>query len=418
MTDRRAALDVYTHIVSARDNQQRYPLAIIALYGPDATRATKLVASVVKDRRNPGADELQTWTVDSGDIRQEASIAEQVDAWLRLHRVGDTVFSDRIIGCPHEEGVDYPMGRTCPACPFWANIDRFTHEPLVTPAPTMSADEVIARLSAPLSAIPFEALRSAEGHREVLTGKLLAIVERTIKTWPDVSDADAYLFSYALYLLAKWRETCAYPLVLRWLTLPDGGAHELTGDIVTEAGGRILASVCDGDIEPIIDLICNREADEYGRMEGCTALALLAAWAELPRDLIIERLQWLATDGLEREPSGAWDGLALACVEIEATTVFPELRRAYDEGLLDPEFVEPEELDEVERGAAGSFIADLRARYPPIDDVAAAIGWWGEFHQNQREEPYRTAEKVGRNEPCPCGSGKKYKKCCGDSVVH
>jgi preprotein translocase subunit SecA len=25
----------------------------------------------------------------------------------------------------------------------------------------------------------------------------------------------------------------------------------------------------------------------------------------------------------------------------------------------------------------------------------------------------RTEEKVGRNDPCPCGSGKKYKKCCG-----
>jgi preprotein translocase subunit SecA len=25
----------------------------------------------------------------------------------------------------------------------------------------------------------------------------------------------------------------------------------------------------------------------------------------------------------------------------------------------------------------------------------------------------RAAEKVGRNDPCPCGSGKKYKKCCG-----
>jgi preprotein translocase subunit SecA len=25
----------------------------------------------------------------------------------------------------------------------------------------------------------------------------------------------------------------------------------------------------------------------------------------------------------------------------------------------------------------------------------------------------RTGEKVGRNDPCPCGSGKKYKKCCG-----
>jgi len=25
----------------------------------------------------------------------------------------------------------------------------------------------------------------------------------------------------------------------------------------------------------------------------------------------------------------------------------------------------------------------------------------------------RKTRKVGRNEPCPCGSGKKYKKCCG-----
>lgn len=30
------------------------------------------------------------------------------------------------------------------------------------------------------------------------------------------------------------------------------------------------------------------------------------------------------------------------------------------------------------------------------------------------QEPYvRETPKVGRNEPCPCGSGKKYKKCCG-----
>jgi len=25
----------------------------------------------------------------------------------------------------------------------------------------------------------------------------------------------------------------------------------------------------------------------------------------------------------------------------------------------------------------------------------------------------RAGDKVGRNDPCPCGSGKKYKKCCG-----
>ena len=28
-------------------------------------------------------------------------------------------------------------------------------------------------------------------------------------------------------------------------------------------------------------------------------------------------------------------------------------------------------------------------------------------------QPVSAEKKVGRNEPCPCGSGKKYKKCCG-----
>ncbi|SMC87660.1 preprotein translocase subunit SecA [Papillibacter cinnamivorans] len=30
-----------------------------------------------------------------------------------------------------------------------------------------------------------------------------------------------------------------------------------------------------------------------------------------------------------------------------------------------------------------------------------------------KKQPVRKAQKVGRNDPCPCGSGKKYKKCCG-----
>jgi uncharacterized protein YecA (UPF0149 family) len=38
------------------------------------------------------------------------------------------------------------------------------------------------------------------------------------------------------------------------------------------------------------------------------------------------------------------------------------------------------------------------------------------FVKVMRPELDRTKEygqKVGRNDPCPCGSGKKYKKCCG-----
>jgi hypothetical protein len=30
-----------------------------------------------------------------------------------------------------------------------------------------------------------------------------------------------------------------------------------------------------------------------------------------------------------------------------------------------------------------------------------------------RTDPISAPERIGRNEPCPCGSGKKFKKCCG-----
>ena len=33
--------------------------------------------------------------------------------------------------------------------------------------------------------------------------------------------------------------------------------------------------------------------------------------------------------------------------------------------------------------------------------------------ENVKREPVKVEKKIGRNEPCPCGSGKKYKNCCG-----
>lgn len=35
----------------------------------------------------------------------------------------------------------------------------------------------------------------------------------------------------------------------------------------------------------------------------------------------------------------------------------------------------------------------------------------GEYQAVQ--QVVRAGDKIGRNDPCPCGSGKKYKKCCG-----
>jgi preprotein translocase subunit SecA len=41
----------------------------------------------------------------------------------------------------------------------------------------------------------------------------------------------------------------------------------------------------------------------------------------------------------------------------------------------------------------------------------------GSQDRNQKVEPVRVEKKVGRNDPCPCGSGKKYKQCHGRQQV-
>ena len=87
---------------------------------------------------------MHTWTTQSVDVRHDPAIAAEVASFVQQHGAKETVTSDRIIGCPHEEGIDYPMGRTCPRCPFWAGIDRFTHEPVTPPVPIMAPEEILA----------------------------------------------------------------------------------------------------------------------------------------------------------------------------------------------------------------------------------------------------------------------------------
>jgi preprotein translocase subunit SecA len=68
--------------------------------------------------------------------------------------------------------------------------------------------------------------------------------------------------------------------------------------------------------------------------------------------------------------------------------------------------IDVDELDLVQ------FALDERLRLSGLEPV---------FSSKQEEEdeapppaaPAAPAQKPGRNDPCPCGSGKKYKKCCG-----
>lgn len=107
-----------------------YPLATLAYYGPDNTRASKGVIGIVLSEQTPDVAMLQKWYSDTTDIRTDPEILHQMLTFLDQQHVQRVVMVDRIIGCPHEEGTDYPDGETCPQCPYWADLDRWTGERL------------------------------------------------------------------------------------------------------------------------------------------------------------------------------------------------------------------------------------------------------------------------------------------------
>jgi hypothetical protein len=88
----------------ARRGFRGYPVATVALYGPDDTTATKLTVGIV-----PAEDvvtDLRRWFSEGADIRNDARVAEEVLAFLETAGARSIVMTDRIIGCPHEEGID------------------------------------------------------------------------------------------------------------------------------------------------------------------------------------------------------------------------------------------------------------------------------------------------------------------------
>ena len=48
---------------------------------------------------------MRSWSSEAGDVRNDPVIAAELGDWLRSQEIKDTVSSDRIIGCPHEEGI-------------------------------------------------------------------------------------------------------------------------------------------------------------------------------------------------------------------------------------------------------------------------------------------------------------------------
>jgi hypothetical protein len=109
----------------ARRGFRGYPIATVAFYGPDDTRASK-VAVAILNAEGAEPSVLRRWFTEEVDVRTDPTVASEILQLIRDQGAKSVVITGRIIGCPHEEGIDYPGGQVCPQCPFWAHRDRWS----------------------------------------------------------------------------------------------------------------------------------------------------------------------------------------------------------------------------------------------------------------------------------------------------
>jgi hypothetical protein len=316
----------------------------------------------------------------------------------------------------------------------------------MTPAAAMTADMIVANLTGDVETVglPRETLRAATAHRAELVPRFLREID-TFTHRPAEWVDDGSLLFFAVHLLGEWREQAAYMPLMQLLRAPSDRLHVTFGDSKTESLPRVVAAVFDGDPLPIFDAIHDSFADEYVRWELFSTLAILVKEERLDRSRVVEFLRSCFTKLQPQATATVWFGWQDAISLLAVGELEPLVRQAFDREFICPSFCEfadfKTDLDNaIKCGTAAAWRRE--ERYTPFGGVIDEMADWHCFNEVARTKPDMSDEDlreflhdllatralegaqfpsqsatndmrdVGRNDPCPCKSGKKYKKCC------
>lgn len=247
--------------------------------------------------------------------------------------------------------------------------------------------------------LPVEEIGAALAQWDEVAPVLLERLERA-------APEDEALLWVSIYLMGEMRETRAYrPLCA--LARDGERLAEIIGDGVTQDLHTILARVFDGDGVVLCGVVDDGRADDAPRGAALSALALLAREGRVERDWAEAYLRAIG-GRLRRDDvllSYAWHQ---AVCDLQMEALRPMLDAAFRRGCFDEvgvgigelhaDFATPAALDTGEFDA----VARLSAFTLGEDDEEELV-----------TEPIKNPLRgVGRNDPCICGSGKKFKKCC------
>jgi hypothetical protein len=249
-----------------------------------------------------------------------------------------------------------------------------------------------------------------------------------------LDEAESRVLFCGLHILGGARESRSCAALLRFLRRPVDEIDPHLGDSITETLARIVAGVFDGDAETLFATIADASVDGYVRDALFGAAAFLTWDGRIARNSMHGFLASFHRERLAGVGDQAWYGWQDAIALLGLRDLAPLVREAWEERLIPEELIEPEYFEadlakaEREPDDIGRF---RRAHLGYIDDVVEAMSWcvWrgdadaqeaasDEYGDEWVREPewaepsINPLRHVGRNDPCPCGSGKKFKKCC------
>ncbi|MDO9709276.1 DUF1186 domain-containing protein [Paracraurococcus lichenis] len=284
---------------------------------------------------------------------------------------------------------------------------------------------------------PGEAMRATLDRWEEAAPHLLQVLD-SYAEGRDRSDAAARIAFHAIYLAAQKRERRAFPALCH-LARDNDALEAAIGDGITQDFGSILAQCFDGDLARLRALALEPTADEYVRHAALDAITLLHLQGRLPMPGAEPLLRDLHAQLLAQAevPDMVWVGWQQAVAVLGIEALRPAVEALFREGRIDASFMGFEDFESdlrqaTEPGADRMALLE-RLGVHPVEDVPALFDEWHRMRQREEAErarlrarglpardpdawvqqpavnPYRG---VGRNDPCPCGSGKKFKKCC------
>lgn len=290
----------------------------------------------------------------------------------------------------------------------------------------MNVEEILCCFKNVTGSFPTEALNLALAKQEEITPYLLEILGNIISN-PDSFCLDRMDHIFSLYLLSKFREGKAFPFVIAFASLPSNNLEDLFGDCITEGVPRFIISTFNGDILSIKKVIENEKNDEWYREASLRSLLGLFALGFIQRDELINYFRSLFYSKYINDMSFA-SSLVEVCCDIYPEELKNEINMLFDANKIDAVIVDKAWVKGVLKGTKEECLSKYIYNNhicQPIDDVEAEMCWMSAFvdFKLMHDAPdyfmpeiavtyTRSGPKIGRNDPCHCGSGKKFKKCC------